>query len=97
MNDYPSLTPDKDEDAKELLRIITRERPIDIKDFDNLKNRFMSGRKVGKVPTGANDTTPSDKVGDFNIAEDGGFFYFYTLVDDSGTAKWGRVVLDTSW
>ena len=52
MKDYPSLTPVSLKDVIDIIRYITKERPNDIKDFDNLNNRFMSGRKVGKVPTG---------------------------------------------
>lgn len=95
MNDYPQLTPDNPESVKELLRTITEERLNDVKDFDNLQNRFMSGRKTGKVPTGANDVSDIDRVGDFNYDFTSG--YYYLLVDNSGTAVWARMPLDTAW
>ena len=95
MNDYPNLSPDDEKDAKELLRTITLERAQDIKDFDNLQNRFMSGRKVGRIPTGASDISDTDRVGDFNY--DFATGYYYLVVDNSGTAVWARVALDTGW
>ncbi len=97
MNDYPDISPATQGDIQELLRIITRERPNDIRDFQNLNNRFMAGRKVGKVPSSSSDVTALDRIGDFNIAEDTGVFYLFTLVDDGGTATWGRVALDLTW
>jgi hypothetical protein len=92
VNNYPILSPDKEDDRKELLRHITKERYQDIKDFDNLQNRFMAGRKVGKVATGASDVDPSDRVGDFNYDDQ----YFYILIDNAGTAEWRRATL-ASW
>jgi len=97
MNDYPQITPKTEGDAFELLRFITRERPNDINDFRNLDSRFMAGRKVGKIPSSVLDVSASDRIGDFNIAEDSGVFYYFTLLDDGGTAKWGRVALDITW
>lgn len=93
MKDYPSLTPSGVPDILELLRYITKERPNDIREFENLKNVFMSGRKVGKIPTGATDTTVYDRVGDFNFDNS----YLYLVIDDSGTAKWARVALNIAW
>ena len=92
MNPYPNLSPENEKDAKELLRTITLERDKDIKDFDNLQNRFMSGRKVSKVPTGASDVADTDRIGDFNYSAS----YYYVLVDNSGTAEWRRAAL-ASW
>ena len=92
MNDYPSLSPDTPGTIEEILRIIVRERTIDVRDFNNLQNRFMSGRKVGKVPSGSLDVDTSDRVGDFNYTNQ----YFYLLVDNSGTAEWRRIAL-ASW
>lgn len=95
MNNYPNLSPDNETDAKQLLRAIVQERDQDIKDFDNLRNVFMSGRKVGKIPTGASDIADTDRVGDFNYDFTTG--YLYLVVDNSGTAVWSRVALDTAW
>lgn len=97
MNPYLKLkTPTNPQDIEDVLQVIIRERRLDIKDFDNLNNRFISGRKSGKLPTGSLDVTDSDKVGDFNIADDSGTVYLYALVDVGGTAEWRRVAL-SSW
>lgn len=95
MNDYPTITPDTTENQEELLRAITRERTNDISDFNNIKNKFTAGRIVGKVPTGASDIDPSDRVGDTNFDYASGFLY--RVVDNAGTAVWARVALDTAW
>lgn len=92
MKDFPKLTPVTLDDVLELLRYITKERPIDIKDFDNLQNVFMQGRKVGKLPTGAADIADTDRVGDFNYDDS----YFYLVVNNAGTAEWRRTAL-SSW
>lgn len=90
MNDYPQITPSTEGDVKELLRSITEERTNDIRDFDNLQNKFMAGRKVGKIPANSADIDPTDRLGDFNTDAD----YLYIVIDDSGAA-WRRVALST--
>lgn len=95
MKDFPHIYPKTQEDVFDLLRYIIKERPNDIKDFINLQNRFMAGRKVGKVPTGAADVAGTDRIGDFNYDYASG--YYYLLVDNAGTAVWARMPLDTSW
>lgn len=70
---------------------VTRTREDDIDNFNNLKNIFMGGRKVGKFPTGSSDIEATDRIGDFNYDAD----YLYICVDDSGAA-WRRVILG-SW
>lgn len=74
----------------------TKERKNDVSDFNALKDVFISGRKVGKIPTGASDVTDLDVVGDFNIADDAGTVYLYALVNVGGTATWRRVAM-SSW
>lgn len=97
LNDYPNLTPDNPVDQKEFMRVVTRERTNDIKEFENLQNRFMAGRKVGKIPASSSDISPSDKLNDFNIIDDGGTVYYYTLVLVGANPTWGRIEVDTSW
>ena len=80
---------------QEIVRYIQKERKNDVNDFDALKDNYISGRKVDKIPTGASNVTATDTVGDFNIADDGGTTYLYALVDISGTAEWRRVALST--
>ena len=80
------------EDHARVLEVIIKERPSDIKDFDNLSNVFVSGRKVARIPSGASDVLPTDKVGDINYTTS----FLYILVDNAGTATWRRVAL-SSW
>ncbi len=101
MKNYPVFnidprSPRFQDEVIKLLEYILKERTNDVNDFINLQNRFMSGRKVGTMPTGASDVSDSDRVGDFNVFEDGGTFYYVTLVDNSGTAEWRRTAL-SSW
>lgn len=92
MKNFPNVQPDNDDDIELLLRYILKERQNDVKDFDNLNNNFISGRKVGKIPTGAADVSSSDKVGDFNYDVN----YIYIVVNNAGTAQWRRAAL-ASW
>jgi len=93
MNDYPALNLDVAADLKETIRVMVEERLTDVKDFDNLQNRFMSGRKTGKIPSGASDIASTDKLGDFNTDN----AYFYIVVNDAGAAVWARIPLDIAW
>ncbi len=70
---------------------IQRLRQDDIADFDNLVNRFMLGRKVGKIPTASNDVVATDRLGDFSFALNAAFIYFF--VDNAGTPEWRRITL----
>lgn len=85
MKEYPDLGDGILKNVDYVLRLIVRERKTDVNDFNNLNNVFMSGRKVGKVPTGAADITDGDRVGDFNYDPS----YLYIVVNNSGTAQWG--------
>lgn len=92
MNPYPKLGDRTPADVIRVLEIAVRERTQDIKDFDNLTNTFISGRKVGKIPTGAADISPTDRVGDFNYTTS----FLYIVVNNAGTAEWRRAAL-ASW
>jgi len=70
---------------------LTRTRNEDVKDFTNLSNIFMRGRKVGKIPSGSADIVITDRPGDFNYDAN----YMYICVDNSG-ATWRRITLG-SW
>lgn len=96
MNPYQDLVSRNEVDVADSVEEMIRERRNDVKDFDNLQSRFILGRKVGRIPTGATNVISGDKVGDFNIAEDSGTVYLYALVDLSGGAEWRRVSL-SSW
>jgi hypothetical protein len=97
MKPYKKLLTQNIGDVADVMQNMILERTNDIKDFDNLNNVFISGRKVGKVPTGATDVTSSDKIGDFNIASIGGTFYLISLVNNGGTPVWARVAMTISW
>lgn len=92
MKPFPKYTVSNLPELIEIVRYILKERRNDINDFENLKNVFISGRKVGKIPTGATDITNDDKVGDISYDAS----YLYIVVDNSGTAEWRRVAL-ASW
>ena len=92
MNPYPKIGQSLHDDVVRVLEVAIQERKNDIKDFDNLTNVFIRGRKVDKVPSGATDITAADRVGDFNYDAD----YLYIVVDDAGTAEWRRAAI-ASW
>jgi hypothetical protein len=72
--------------AKDAVRL----REEDISDFNNLKNIFVSGRKVSKIPTGSSDISGS-RVDDRSYDAD----YLYICVDNSGTPAWRRAKLES--
>ncbi len=87
-NTYPDTNTIDDVIAN--LKDISRLREVeDIPDFTNLVNVFISGRKVGKVPTSSADVVATDNVNDVNW--DASFLYI--LVDNGGTAVWRRVAI----
>lgn len=90
MNSYAKLKSETLGGVKECLDAIVKERTRDIKDFDNLKNVFMSGRKVGKIPSASSDIADDDRLGDFSYDD----AYLYIVIDDTGAA-WRRIELET--
>ncbi len=83
---YPNTPEATVENLKDFCEEIARIRDEDITDFDNLQNRFINGRKTGKIPLTSNDIV-GDKVGDFNYDA----AYIYICVNNGGTAQWRRV------
>lgn len=82
----------REEDIMSAVSYMTRLRNTeDISEFDNLKNVFISGRKVEKVPSASNDVVATDREGDFNYDAS----YIYILIDNSGLT-WRRATLG-SW
>lgn len=69
--------------------IVVGAREDDIREFDNLNNRFVGGRKVSKIPSNSADVVAADQEGDINY--DAAFLYI--LLDDAGTLVWRRVAL----
>lgn len=88
MNPFPKMQDKTLDEAVKVIEYITKERRNDVADFDNLKNVFMSGRKVGKIPTGSSDISDTDRLGDFSYDAS----YLYLVINDSG-AKWRRISL----
>lgn len=89
LKDYPYWAVEKEGDVKEWLRQVSNIRKDDITQIQNLTNIFVSGRKVGKIPTGSADVAATDRIGDVNYDAS----YYYILVDNSGTAVWRRIAL----
>lgn len=85
--DYPYWPPTTLEHGLSQIEQITRTRKDDIAQINNLKNIYMSGRKVGKIPANAADVVDTDKIGDFNYDDD----YFYILTDEV-SPSWLRLV-----
>ena len=72
----------------DFMKFIVRERTNDVHAFHDLPQTFVSGRKVGKIPTASNDVDANDKIGDINYDAN----YIYILID-SGGATWRRASL----
>ena len=87
--DYPYWHAETVDDMKDQLRQITSTRKDDITQIGNLINVFISGRKVGRIPSASNDVISGDKVGDFNYD----LSYIYILVDNGGAGAWRRSTL----
>ncbi len=94
MQQYPVIPLDAEAPKlAETLAYIQRLRDEDITDSDNLVNRFMLGRKVGKIPTASNDVVATDRIGDFNFALNAAYLYFF--VDNVGTPEWRRITMSS--
>jgi len=94
LKQYPVWSFKTLEDALKVLGFIVRERQNDVREWDNLAQIYMSGRKVGKIPSASNDVAVEDRLGDFSFAADASYMYF--LVDNVGTTEWRRAALG-SW
>jgi hypothetical protein len=90
--EYPYYPVETLEDVRDQLRDICYTRKDDIATISKIPSSFVSGRKVGKVPTASNDVEVTDRLGDINYDAS----YLYILIDNSGTPAWRRVAL-SSW
>lgn len=79
-------------DAKDWMRQVSNLRKDDIAQVDNMTSIFLTGRKVGKVPSSSADVNADDRLNDFNWSAS----YLYVLIDNSGTPEWRRASLG-SW
>ena len=95
----PSFYPDvsDEEDILDTLREIVRLRQVeDVADFDNLPQRFVSGRGLFTTrvaPSSNSNVLATDNEGD--IVNDA--THEYKLLNISGTLKWDRRTLDVAW
>jgi len=92
-SNYPLV--ERQEDVIPALKEIGRLREQeDVPDFDNLQERFVSGRSTDRIPTSPTDTIATDNVGD--VTNDG--TYEYKLLDiGGGVLNWDRRSLDIAW
>lgn len=91
LKDYPRLLNGTPEDMRDVLYEIIRTRSQDQAAFDQIKAKYIAGRKVTRTPSASNDVLTTDRLGDLSADEN----YIYILIDDSGLA-WRRAALG-SW
>lgn len=90
LQSYPISIDDTVTSCAEALRKIGQIRQADQIEWNQLSNRFLSGRSVAKVPSSSTDIT-GNVVGDFNVTPT----YAYFCVDNAGTAEWVRIAVST--
>lgn len=88
---YPDVVEETSEALADVLREMVRIRQSDKAEFDNLKGKFIAGRKVTRIPTGSANVLSTDRLGDFTADSN----YIYILVDNGGTLSWRRTALST--
>lgn len=74
------------EDVIKWIENATRDRGIDIDDYNN---QVASNPIIFSAPSSSTDITGAEKVGD--IAADAS--YFYVVVDNAGSLEWRRVAI----
>lgn len=90
MKQYPMVR--NDADLLRWAREVNAAREEDRRDWLNLPQTFVSGRKVGKIPTGSSDVAASDRAGDWNWDS----AYLYYAVESGGSLVWRRIA-SASW
>lgn len=86
---YPYWDAKTLDDVIEQLRQITNLRKNDVTVISQIASSYISGRKVGKIPTSSTDVVATDRIGDVNYTAS----YLYILIDNEGTPAWRRVAL----
>jgi len=86
---YPYWDAKTLDDVIEQLRQITNLRKNDVTVISQIASSYISGRKVGKIPTSSTDVVATDRIGDVNYTAS----YLYILIDNAGTPAWRRVAL----
>ncbi len=78
------------------LNDILQTRDDDVREFNNLKNAYLTGRTRSDrtiAPTSHTDVASVDKAGDEFFV--GG--YIYRVVLDGTALKWARIIADITW
>ena len=73
------------------LQKIAQIRGQDQTQWNDLKNQFLSGRSVTRIPSASNNVLSTDNVGDFNVTST----YAYFLISNSGSPEWVRIAVGT--
>lgn len=87
MQTYPFLTSSTNDKITQTVRRIIELRLQDVSEFNNLNQKFLAGRKVGKIPVDSNDIEPTDRELDWNYDDS----YVYWALVISGDLKWRRI------
>ncbi len=94
-NIYPTVKDEKDV-LRALQEIVRLRETEDISDFQNLNNRFVTGRGLFRsraAPSTPTNVLATDSEGD--IVNDA--TYEYKLLNISGVLKWDRRALSVGW
>lgn len=87
---YPEVSPLVD--TVEVLDRIVELRSDDIKEFNNLPQRFVGGRKGTRIPSSSTDVIGADLEGDINYDAT----HLYILLNTGGgNLAWRRVAITT--
>ena len=89
INPYPQIL--SREEIQGFCEFVRQERETDLQDWFNLPKRFVSGRKVNKIPTSSTDVTSEDILGDVNYTTS--FFYVLVYDDINNINVWRRFAL----
>lgn len=90
LKSFPTAIDNTLQSVCDAVRKIGQVRQDDQRQWNDLQNQFISGRRVPKVPANSADTT-GNSIGDFNVTAT--FAYF--CVDNAGTVEWVRVAVGT--
>lgn len=91
MKPYPSLSKKDLAGVVDVVQFIARQREIDIRDWNNLQNIYVLGRKIDRIPSSSMDVEITDRIGDISFQDD----YVYYLFNNAGTTEWRRVAAAT--
>lgn len=70
--------------ADQVIERLSMQWPLLVETIDGLPEKYLTARKVGKVPVDSSDVDPTDREGDINWSATD----FFILVDNSGTLEW---------